>query len=113
MEKIFDWKGNEIKAGMVIYFVQTKPGLLESMRHGILMPSTGKTVWENESGWQERKNEDRWELGQEWLVVESGGRLCIQYADGEMTVTIPFNQFGGDKEQVIVIKDISDTQTIK
>ena len=25
-EKVFDWKGNEVKAGMTIYFVQTKPG---------------------------------------------------------------------------------------
>jgi hypothetical protein len=64
MNEVFDWNGNEIKEGMIIYFVQTKPGFLESSRNGILIPQTGETIWEDEDEWQKRKNANIWELGE-------------------------------------------------
>jgi hypothetical protein len=81
--KIFDWKGNELKAGMTIYFIQTSPGFLEGSRHGIMYPDVnGKAhqTWEPEEQWQERKNKKVWRLGDEYLVHQdkADGTLFIK-----------------------------------
>ena len=70
-EKIYDWKGNEIKEGMIIYFVQTKPGILDSSRLGIMMIDRAgmpHQVLEPEENWAERKNKQFWNLGEEMIV---------------------------------------------
>lgn len=111
MTKFFDWKGNEIKAGMTIYFVQTKPGVLESSRVGLMMPHSGETIWEDEKGWQERKNQEIWELGEPYEVTERDGILMItRYFENDpdidsLTTTLqdPFNP-----NPILAIKGISD-----
>lgn len=113
---ITDWKGNEVKAGMTIYFVQTKPGLLESSRFGVCFPDRdGKShsVWEPEENWLERKNKEMWELGEEYLVEEKNGILYYTTTpdrDG-YTYSAPFSMaslFGS--APTIAIKGISDAQ---
>jgi hypothetical protein len=112
MNIIRDWKGNEIKAGMTIYFVQTKPGFLESSRMGLLMPDTGETIWEDEKIWLERKNKDVWELGDPYVVSERNGMLMItrHYKDDpdidSLTTTL-WSPFG--ETPPIAIKGISDS----
>lgn len=111
MDKFLDWKGNEIKAGMTIYFVQTKPGVLESSRMGLLMPHTGETIWEDEKQWLDRKNQEVWELSEPYEVSERNGVLMItKYFENDpdidsLTTTLydPFNQ-----SPIIAIKGISD-----
>lgn len=113
MEKIFDWKGNEIKAGMTIYFVQTKPGLIESSRIGLLMPQTGETIWEDEKDWEERKNKEIWELGQPYLVGEKNDRLFYTTMADEDGYTFSFPFFAAflfGSTPIIAIKGISDTK---
>lgn len=109
--EIKDWKGNEIKAGMTIYFIQTKPGVLESSRQGIMLPQTGETIWEPEENWLERKNKEIWELGKPYLVSESQDgslRITVHYDDPDIeSITMPlFCPLGGTP--TIAIKGISD-----
>lgn len=110
MSNFFDWKGNEIKAGMTIYFVQTKLGVLESSRMGLLMPN-GNHVWEDEKTWMERKNQEVWELSEPYKVSERKGVLMItRYFENDpdidsLTTTLydPFNP-----SPMLAIKGISD-----
>lgn len=107
-EKYFDWKGNEIKSGMTIYFVQTRPGALESSRLGMLMPQTGETIWEDEKVWQERKNKEVWELGQPYDVhCTDGGNWFYATKEDEDGCTFSF-PLSLQKDSIIAIKDISD-----
>ena len=80
MNKIYDWVGNEVKVGMTIYFVKTKPGIIESSRIGIMFTDANgfcHQTWEPEENWLERKNKDVWELGEPLEVVWQQGRLCV------------------------------------
>jgi len=114
MEKIFDWKGNEIKAGMTIYFVQTKPGFLVSSRMGLLIPQTGKMIWEKEENWIKRRDEDIWELGKPREVTQENGRLYIteRFNDPDIELlTQPLSDaFMWDAKPTIAIKGISETK---
>lgn len=103
-EKIVDWKGNEVKAGMAIYFVQQKPGIISSGRIGLLMPQTGETIWETEESWNTRKNEDVWELGRPYEIVEVNGNLRMIRHD-EDGYSFSFPLVPADN---ICIKGISD-----
>lgn len=119
-DKIFDWEGNEVKAGMTIYFVQTKPGFLESGRVGVTTPQTGEIVWEDESSGQERKNKVVWELGEEMLVEkDANSRLIVKtvtkgagelegYTFNSTIDLIMQKRFSPDL--TIAIKGISDKQ---
>lgn len=111
MTEIKDWKGNEIKAGMTIYFVKTKPGFLETSRHGLLIPQTGETILEDEKNVEERKNREVWELGHEYLVEEKQGRLFYTTSpneDGETYSSSFTTAFLFGSEPIIAIKGISD-----
>jgi len=105
-EKILDRKGNEIKAGMTIYYVRTKPGIVSSSRFGLLMPQTGETIWEDEESWNKRKNEDIWELGCPYEVTEVDGRLRMTRHD-EDGYSFSFPLVPADN---ICIKGISDVK---
>lgn len=112
-EKILDWKGNEVKDGMTIYFVQTKPGVVASSRMGLLIPQTGETIWEDEKDWKERKDKEIWELGRPYEVSERGGQLYITSRfenDPDIdSLTQPlYSPFG--ELPPIAIKGISDTK---
>lgn len=107
MTTIKDWKGNEIKAGMVIYFVNTNPGILESSRHGLFMPD-GKQIWEPEGQWLERKNQKIWELGNSYEVIErSDGGFNLKTKTGDDTFIFPI-EYEFTYDSIIAIKDISD-----
>lgn len=111
IEKYFDWKGNEIKAGMIIYFIQTKPVFFESSRIGLMMPGTGETTWEDEKVWQERKNKEIWELGQPYLIKENEHGLFYTTMPDEEGYTYSFHfsmAFHFGNIPTIAIKGISD-----
>lgn len=110
-EPILDWKGNEIKAGMTIYFIQTEPGFLETARMGLMMPGTGKTIWEDEKNVEERKNKVVWRLGNPYTVSEKEGQLFYTTEEDEegYTASFPFSMaFLFGSKPTIAIKGISD-----
>ena len=115
-EKIFDWMGNEVKAGMTIYFVQTKPSFLETARIGWVIPITGVNIWEDEKEWEKRKNRDVWELGREYDVVNIRGglqvRMNIEDNEDIESIIFPICYMFGENP-TIAIKGISDTTPIK
>lgn len=114
MGKYLDWKGNEIKAGMTIYFVQTKPGFLETGRYGLMIPQTGETVWEDEKNWVERKSKEIWELGRPYVVSEKGGVLMVtMFFENDPDIdslTTPLHIPFEGPLPTIAIKGISDKQ---
>lgn len=109
--KFLDWKGNEVKAGMTIYFVQTKP--INLGRMGLLIPAgsnnSGKVeeIWESDEDYEKRKNQDIWELGDEYKVLETEGKLFVSHKDGDYTFVTPltFSFYG---YSTIAIKGVSD-----
>ena len=123
MDKITDWKGNEIKEGMTIYFVQTKPFNLGRM--GWLVPEgmteSGKpeTIMESYEDY-EKRNQPIWELGDEMIVMaKDNGRLYVETnmeCNGELngyTISSEVDllmQIKHSKELTIAIKGISDTK---
>lgn len=108
MTKILDWKGNEVKAGMTIYFVQTKPMTIG--KFGMIMPN-GTQVWESDEDYEKRKNEDIWFLGRPYIVSESNGRFILTTEPDKegYTYSMPFYQ-SLENESTIAIKGISDKQ---
>lgn len=115
MEIIRDWKGNEIKAGMTIYFVQTKPMTIG--KFGMLIPDGEgghSQVWESDEDYDKRANKEIWELGVPYLVIENNGRLYYQTMPDEegYTLSSPFYE-SIIREVTIAIKGISDTPSHK
>lgn len=112
--QFFDWKGNEIREGMVIYFVRTKPFNLGRM--GMLIPegisASGKTeeIWESDEYYEKRTTGDVWELGREYEVKISNDfplTLSIAWNDGNNYMVSPLH-FCIDDSTTIAIKGISD-----
>lgn len=106
-EKILDWKGNEVKAGMVIYFVQTRVGFPANSRHGVIIPGSGEMVWEKEEDWIKRRDEEIWELGQPYNVDFKYGQLWYTTFPDEEDYTYSA-QLALRKDSMIAIKGISD-----
>lgn len=104
-EVITDWKGNEIKAGMTIYFVTTKVPFPYSGRISILMPQTRESIQESEEDWIKRKNTDIWSLGMPHTVEEKYGQLFYTTEPDEEGYTFSFPLYQRDN---IAIKNISD-----
>lgn len=108
-EKIFDWKGNEVKAGMTIYFVRTKN--LSFGRLALMTPTQGLVYIESEEDYEKRKNEDVWELGEPLEVVWQQGRLCtlmiIKNDPDIEQIIFPITSMFGEKP-IIAIKELSD-----
>lgn len=110
MEKIFDWKGNEVKVGMTIYFVQTKS--MSFGRFGLMMPGTGETVWESDEDYEKRKEIEKkpiWHLGVPYMVEEKFGELYYTTLPDEEGYTYGC-QLCHETHQTIAIKGISDTK---
>jgi len=107
-QKIFDWKGNEIKPGMTIYFVQTK--CTHWGRYGLMIPSIGETIWESDEDYEKRKEEDDkpiWYLGRPYNVEERFGELYYITMPNEDGETFGC-QLRYETNVTIAIKDISD-----
>lgn len=110
MPKFLDWKGNEIKPGMTIYFVRTKN---MPLKFGIIIPA-GISVsgeceeqWESEESYQERMNEEVWELGYGYEVTETDKKLFITMTDGEYSYRTPLS-YKEQENSVVAIKGVSD-----
>jgi hypothetical protein len=109
MTKFLDWKGNEIKAGMTIYFVRTKPMLMG--RLGWMIPN-GKGEyeqrWEPQEQADERNNKDYWILGEPCEVVEMNNELWYQMK-GNDGYTFSFQlRYKVQENTIVAIKGISD-----
>ena len=125
MKKVHDHIGNEVKEGMTIYLVQTKPFVFGKI--GMFIPAgiskSGKVeeIWESEDEYQKRKNTNIWELGEPYLVwKDDDGDLYINQVTKGINelagytfysrVHLDFRDVFDDKKDkiVIAIKGISD-----
>lgn len=111
-EKYFDWKGNEIKAGMIIYFVNTEHRF---GRAGIIMPSGDgsafTTLWqESDEELNERLSKPVWELGMPYEVEIIDGEYFMKCKVGEYSFSRSFKHRSiyVTGEEIIAIKGISD-----
>lgn len=108
IDKIFDWMGNEVMAGMTIYFVRTKNF---AGRCALLVPTQGLVYTESEDDYEKRKNEEVWELGEPLSVVWQEGRLCalmkIENDPDVEQILFPIHSVFGEQPE-IAIKGISD-----
>jgi len=113
--KIFDWKGNEIKEGMTIYFVQTSA--MNFGRFGMFIPDGvggGHSIYESDEDYEKRKekqNEPIWHLGMPYNVEEKNGDLFYTTPKDEDDYTLSF-QLRYRKDSTIAIKGISDTKKL-
>lgn len=105
MDKIFDWKGNEVKAGMTIYFVRTTP--IFNGKLGLFIPKPKgryNQIWETDEAYSERMNQEIWELGREYELIKNDiGEWKLLLKSGEYTFEIPF-----EPHPIIAIKGVSD-----
>lgn len=116
---IRDWRGNEVKEGMTIYFVQTKPMYIG--KYGMLIPGgctkDGKPteVWESDEDYEIRRNEDIWHLGNPYEVTKKDGRLFASFNEGELTFSTLLSNLVAEPPltTTIAIKGISDIKPIK
>ncbi|MFA7290363.1 MAG: hypothetical protein WC055_15925 [Melioribacteraceae bacterium] len=103
-QPIYDWMGNEIKAGMTIYYVQTK---IMYSQFGVAFPM-------NEEHceiilFDKQPDEECWELGTGYEVFDNGGVLYVTKQFGEYSISSPVYIFP-ETNTIIAIKGISDTK---
>lgn len=101
--KVLDWKGNEIKEGDEICFIEVKSGGIFTNVH-FWIPFTGERIPIDMP-----PEKDCWDVGEYYKVKKIGDCLYYTVDFGENKATIPLcDNFVDDKRFILAIKGESD-----
>jgi len=105
-DKVFDWKGNELKAGDEVCFIKIRTHDW-IQRMGILMPNTGETIW---SDFKPEPEKDCWEIGDYVKIYEHNGGLyyTVNFGDDVHWCHISMLAVLPNPRTILAIKGVSD-----
>ena len=103
---VYDYMGNQIKEGMIIKIIRTRPFFSEYtpcvLKKGKIT-QTGETI---------KFPEKCWKCVGEWKVVKKDNKLyyCVRFNEVETFFHLPMLEFWKQPGDLIAIKGISDIQ---